>query len=201
MINTVVFDIGNVLAHFGWKEYLQSCGYEDEIFQRISKATVLNKLWFEWDRGLQEREKLIELCCQQDPGVEIQIREFFGNIHKFIIEYDYSEDFVKQLKENGYKVYILSNYSKASYEHDSKSFKFIKHIDGAIISYRINHVKPEPEIYKALIDTYQINPEEAVFLDDLQPNLEGAKAFGFQTVLMQSYDQAREDFRKLGIRI
>ena len=201
MINTIIFDIGNVLAHFGWKEYLQGCRYDEETFQKIGKATVFNKLWLEWDRGLQESEELVELCCQQEPSVEKEIREFFGNIDTFIKEYDYSADLVKQLKENGYKVYVLSNYSKATYEHDSKNFQFMGYMDGGIVSYQINHVKPEPAIYEALINKYNINPEEAVFLDDLPENLMGAKAFGIHTVLMQSYEQAMEDFRKLGVRI
>ena len=201
MINTIVLDIGNVLAHFGWREYLHNCNYDEDTIDKISRATVCSKLWLEWDRGLKTRDELIEISCSMEPGLEKEIREFFRNTFTMIKEYDYSTDFVKQLKENGYKVYLLSNYSEANFEHDSKSFQFMKYVDGSIISCKIKHVKPEPEIYQALIQTYDINPSEAVFLDDLQINLEAAKEFGFHTVLMKSYNEAMDEFRRVGIRI
>jgi putative hydrolase of the HAD superfamily len=52
-----------------------------------------------------------------------------------------------------------------------------------------------------LIGKYDINPEEAVFLDDNQANLEGAKVFGFHTIQVTEFDQALEDLRKLGVNI
>jgi putative hydrolase of the HAD superfamily len=201
MINTIVLDIGNVLAHFGWREYLLSCGYEEEIFDKVSEATVLSSVWKEWDRGAREEAELIEICCQREPGAEKEIRLFFEHVLSMVKEYDYSADFVRCLKENGYKVYLLSNYSRWHFENNKVDFKFIPYVDGGIISHEINYVKPEAEIYEALINKYTINPVEAVFLDDVQENLEGAKPFGFHTILVQSQEQALDDLRKLGVRI
>lgn len=201
MINTIILDIGNVLARFGWKEYLNDCGYDEETLQGVIHATVQSRFWKEWDRGSREESELIEQCVTQAPRYEKEIRAFFDHILTMVQEYDYTEGFMKQLKENGYKLYLLSNYSRWHFENDSKKFKFIKHVDGGIISYQINHVKPEAEIYEALIQKYSINPEEAVFLDDLQENLDGAKIFGFHTILVQSHEQSLQDLRDLGVRI
>ncbi|MHB8130137.1 MAG: HAD family hydrolase [Mobilitalea sp.] len=201
MINTIVLDIGNVLAHFRWEEYLKECGYEEDIIRKISNATVRSELWLEWDRGVQEEAELIELSCIQEPSVEKEIRAFFDNIFSFVKEYDYSAEFVQKLKANGYHVYLLSNYSSWHFNIHKENFEFIKYVDGGIISYEVQHVKPEAEIYEALIKKYDINPLEAVFLDDLQINLEGAKPFGFHTILVKSYEQAIEELRQLGVRV
>ena len=201
MITTIVFDIGNVLAHFGWTEYLHSCGYNEDMKHRISNATVESSLWREWDRGSREASELVELCCKENPDIETQLREFFRHAVDMVKEYDYSPELVKQLKKNGYHIYVLSNYSKANFEEHSKNFKFIEYIDGGIVSYQVNYIKPEAAIYEALINKYNINPSEAVFIDDVEANLEGAKPFGFHTILMQSYDKLIPELKNLGIRI
>ncbi|MDF2905206.1 MAG: family phosphatase [Herbinix sp.] len=201
MITTIVLDIGNVLAHFRWKEYLEECGYDQDIRDRIAKATVLNGFWLEWDRGEREEEELIAESIAKDPGVEQEILAFFRSFDKIVKEYDYSGDFVKRLKENGYKVYLLSNYSKKHFTLSKPTFEFIKYVDGGVISYEIKAVKPEPKIYQTLIDKYNINPSEAVFLDDVLANLEGAKPFGFHTIQVESHEQALTDLRELGVRI
>lgn len=201
MINTIVLDIGNVLVDFRWEEYLRDCGYEEEVFQKVSKATVKNEAWRHWDRGDINEAEMIELCCKQEPSVEKQIRKLFQDILQLVKEYDYSADFIKLLKINGYKVYLLSNFAKSHYELDKQYFEFVKYVDGGVISYEIIHNKPEPEIYEALINKYDFNPAEAVFLDDLAENLEGAKPFGFQTIQVKNYDQILKDLRKLGVRV
>lgn len=201
MINTIILDIGNVLARFGWREYFENCGYDEETMQGVINATVMSKFWKEWDRGSREETEIIEQCINHAPQYEKEIKAYFDTILTLVQEYDYTEEFVKRLKENGYKLYLLSNYNKWHFENDSKRFQFMNYVDGGIISYQVQHVKPEPEIYEALIRKYDIKPEEAVFMDDLQENLDGAKVFGFHTILVQSHEQTLLDLRKLGVKI
>jgi putative hydrolase of the HAD superfamily len=201
MINTIILDIGQVLANFRWKEYLYECGYDEDTVQKISDATVLSKYWSEEDRGVLSQQEVVELCCALDPSVETEIRSFFEHITDTVREYDYSVDFIKRLKENGYKVYLLSNYGEKNFKYAQEHFKFIPLADGKVISYEIKHIKPEPEIYQTLIQKYNINPKEAVFLDDSEKNLLGVRPFGFATIQVKEFDQALDDLRKLGVRI
>lgn len=201
MISTVVLDIGNVLAKFRWEEYLFDCGYEEEVKRKVANATIHSNRWRELDRGVIDESDLMAECIRQEPSVEKEIRTLFYDIIELVREYDFSADFVKDLKKNGYRVYLLSNYSRRLYQLDKPIFQFLNFVDGGIISYQVQHIKPEPEIYEDLISTYQINPTEAVFLDDLQENLDGAKKFGFHTIQVKNHDQALEDLRKLGVRI
>lgn len=201
MINTIVLDIGQVMAHFRWREYLIECGYDEETRERVSKATVLSKEWSEEDRGILSDEELIDAFIANDPSVAVEIRQLKKSPQKLVMEYDYSVDFVKKLKANGYKVYLLSNYGRTNFAYARSNFKFIPYVDGGVISYEVKHIKPEPEIYQALIDKYQFNPLEAVFLDDSLANLEGAKIFGFHTIHFTEYGKALEELKALGVNI
>lgn len=201
MIDTIIFDIGNVLARFRWREYLCDCGYSEEVINKIAAVTVLNKRWKEWDRGVLDEDTLIAESVDGEPEVKTQILRFFREFDRVVEEFDYSEQFVKQLKLNGYKIYLLSNFSRRHFQMCSRQFHFLKHVDGGVISYEVQQIKPDPGIYQSLIDKYDITPERAVFLDDLKENLLGAKPFGFHTVQVKEYGQVLEELRNLGIRI
>ncbi len=201
MIKTIVLDIGQVLAHFNWRGYLKECGYDEKTIEKLGKATVLGEYWDEFDRGALSDEEIVNLCCSLDTEMAEEIKSFFKNSYKTVTEYPYSEEFVRNLKQNGYKVYLLSNYGRTNFAYAKENFKFIPLADGGIISYEVKCIKPEPEIYQRLINKYDFNPEEAVFLDDNQANLEGAKVFGFHTIQVTEFGQALEDLRKLGVNI
>lgn len=199
MINTVVLDIGQVLAHFRWEEFLREFGYNEETVKRIGNATVLGKYWGEQDRGAFSEEKVVELCCNLDPEMAEEIKHFFTNITATVKEFPYAEGFIKSLKSNGYRVYLLSNYGERNFMYALDNFAFIPHADGRVISYEIKSVKPEPEIYDYLIKKYNINPYEAVFLDDSKANLEAAEKFGFKTIHVTDVPKALEELREMGV--
>lgn len=196
MIDTIILDIGQVLAHFRWKEYLEECGYTKEVQEKVSRATVLSEYWEEQDRGILSEEELITKCSTIEPSVRQEIKTLFQNISQLVIEYSHSEEFVKNLKERGYKVYLLSNYGRV-FEQQKQTFRFYPLVDGGVISYEVHTIKPEPEIYQCIIDKYNITPEKAVFLDDNKQNLVAAKQFGFYTVQVITHEQAVADLDKI----
>lgn len=201
MITTIILDIGQVLANFRWKEYLVECGYNQETIEKVSSATVLSDLWGEEDRGKISTQELVELCCAKEPSVAKEITKLFTDITLLVREYEYSSTFVQKLKANGYKVYLLSNYGETNFKYAREHFDFIPYVDGGVISYEVKFIKPEPEIYEALINKYAINPKEAVFLDDSKVNLEGARHFGFETIHVEEFSKALDELRGLGVRI
>jgi putative hydrolase of the HAD superfamily len=202
MINTIVLDIGNVLACFRLEDYLADCGYDEEIRRRIANATVLSSRWKEWDRGVEDEQELIDACIAAEPELKKEIlRLFYDDYEQLVVEYEYSTDFVRQLKENGYRVYLLSNYSRMHFHREKKPYRFTRYVDGGVISYEVKHIKPEPEIYQILLEKYAIRPEDAVFLDDLEENLKAAKPFGFHTIQVKNHEQALADLRSLGVKI
>lgn len=200
-VTTVIFDIGKVLVEFNWQSYIKSFGYPDTINEELGKTIFESPKWKERDRGDRAEEEYKEMFISEAPHLKNEIIALFENIVNIVEPYSFSEEWVKAIKKQGKKVYLLSNYSKTSYEHDMLKFDFLKHVDGGVISYEVNHVKPEVEIYQYLIEKYHINPLEAVFLDDVIENLETARSIGIRTIHVTSHETALEELEKLGITL
>lgn len=199
MIDTIIFDIGNVLAAFDWVKFVKSFGFSQEVNDDIAKAVFMSKDWPQVDIGLKTDEELVDGFVKNAPHREEEIRTIFRGWRYFVDEYPFSAQWVKDLKSKGYKVYLLSNYGRTMFGFAKERFEFLKYVDGGVISYQINKIKPDPQIYRTLLDKYSIVPENAVFLDDLTENLNGAAAFGIHTVHVTSHQAALDGLKKLGI--
>ncbi len=197
MIKNIVFDIGNVLAAFRWKEYIAELGYEGEMAERLARATTCNKMWLEVDRGTMTVNDIIDGCIASDPEIEPQIRHFFADRRRLVMEYDYSRKWLQELKDRGYKIYILSNYSRDHFQYISRHFEFFGLEDGMLVSYTVGLLKPDPRIYAALFEKYGLIPEECVFLDDSEKNIEGAVKAGMKGIVFKDYEQGRADLEML----
>ncbi|MGN0506161.1 MAG: HAD family hydrolase [Lachnospiraceae bacterium] len=198
MIKNIVFDIGNVLAHFRWQELLHDLGMTGEVFESVADATVRNTgMWNEFDRGVLDDEEIIKGCIDSAPQYEKEIRLLFANVKDIVLEYPYAKPWITELKERGFRVYLLSNYGKTSYEQGSKGFSFLPLVDGAVISYEVKHIKPEPEIYTELFQKYGLKPEECVFFDDREENIEAACTLGMHGIVFTSREKAGRELEKL----
>lgn len=201
-ITTIIFDIGQVLASFDTKNYLNNMELTEDKKEKVRLATFQDlEHWNEHDRGILTDEEFIKKSLQKVPGIEMELREFFKNIHYLILEYDYAEQWLLDLKKAGYQLCILSNYGKTTFAYAKKNFKFLKHVDHMIISSDVHYVKPEPEIYQILLERYKIKPEESIFIDDRADNLEMAAAFGIHTIQFKNQQQTIEELEKLGVKI
>lgn len=199
MIKTVIFDIGNVLVGFQWKEFFQKLGYSQEILNKITLATVQSPVWSEYDRGCLTDEQVMEEFVKNDPSIETELRASLADIHGMLTRYDYAIPWITELKAKKYQVLVLSNFSHKAQTDCADVMDFLPYTDGGILSYQEKCIKPEPAIYEKLIARYNLNPKECVFLDDLQRNLDGAAAFGMHTILFQNQAQAKEELKKLGV--
>lgn len=103
----------------------------------------------------------------------------------------------KQLKQKGYKVYILSNMSKATFEYFSKKYEFFNIVDGEIVSAYIGIKKPNLQIFELLLEKYSLNAEECLLIDDDDTNktLEVANSIGIKGRRVNPNDS--EDIIKL----
>jgi len=198
MINTIIFDIGMVLVDFCWQDMLKSLGFEGEIYEKVADATMRNPLWQDFDRGTWSTEELIRRFVANAPEYKTEIETVFQNMDKIVTLYDYSMDWIRQLKSDGYKVYILSNIPELVHlDNLDDKLRFLKEVDGAVLSYQEQLLKPERRIYEVLCERYGIVPEQAVFFDDKLENVEAAREFGLNAICFKGYEQGLEELNKL----
>lgn len=199
MIRNIVFDIGNVLAGFNWREYYESFQYGLEITERLARATVLSPMWAEFDRGAMDKEMLLDKFIENDPALEKEIREVGENIHDMLKRYDYAIPWLRELKAKGYRLYYLSNFSRQAHEDCAHVLDFLPLMDGGILSYQERIVKPASAIYQLLLERYGLKAQECVFLDDTPKNVEEAVRQGMAGIVFHSREQAVEELQKLGV--
>lgn len=199
MIKNIVFDIGNVLAGWNWREFYESFHFGPEVTERLARATVLSPLWEEFDRGEMDEEVLLGKFIEIDPGLEKEIRKVRENIHDMLGRYDYAIPWLQELKDRGYKLYYLSNFSRKAHVECSHVLDFLPLMDGGILSYQEKLIKPDPAIYRLLLERYGLKASECVFLDDTPKNVEEAVRQGMAGIVFRSREQAAEELRGLGV--
>ena len=192
MIKAVIFDIGNVLTDFAWKEMYKEKGLGGETFDRVAKATVQSPYWCELDRGIMTFSEVMDKFVSLDIEMEDEIRRVLADMHGIVTGRSYAVPWVCSLKEQGLQVYVLSNFSEKIWKECIDALEFYEFTDGGIISYKDHLIKPDPAIYQLLLDRYGLNPEECVFVDDLKDNVEAARKIGIHGIVFESYEQAKK---------
>ena len=194
MIHTIIFDIGRVLVDFCWEKMFHNLGFTGETFDIIADATVHHQDWNEFDKGLVTTDEIIDTFASHAPGYHDQIAKIFDHPENMIELYDYAIPWIRELKARGYRVYILSNWSNPTYHAcRNNQLRFLDEVDGAVFSFQEHLIKPDPAIFQLICDRYNIKPEEAVFLDDNEGNVQSSLAFGLNTIHFQSYEQAKAE--------
>lgn len=199
MIKTIIFDIGNVLTGFNLPDFIRSKGYGDDMITRIVDATYNTPVWAELDRGVWSDAEIVEGFVNNDPEIGTDLRKIFTNIQGMLIRFDYAIPWISELKSKGYQVLYLSNFNHPVHTQCTDALDFLPYMDGGILSYEDYVIKPEPAIYELILNRYNLNPEECVFMDDLQVNLDGAAKFGIHTILFTSQTEAIKELKKLGV--
>ena len=92
---------------------------------------------------------------------------------------------------------FLSNYSEHVRKRSTHTLDFLPYLDGGVFSYQVHRIKPEPEIYRILLEKYELKAEECVFVDDNGKNIQAARELGFRTVHFENYGKAREALEEL----
>jgi FMN phosphatase YigB (HAD superfamily) len=186
MIKNIIFDIGNVLVAYRPEEYLDRFGFDENVRKAVLHGIFHNKNWEELDRGTIDEAEAIRRFCEEAPEVEAEIRKVMENWKELLIPLPETIEILRELKEKEYKVFALSNYHKAAFAKILAENDFFSLLDGRVISYEIHLVKPEKEIYEYILNKYQLKPEESLFVDDMQRNLDGASLCGIHTHLFDT---------------
>ncbi len=198
MIKNIVFDVGMVLVDFKWRKVMSDVGCTEEEIETISSVMVNGPMWNELDRGVMDEEDVISQMIEKLPGYEDKARAFWNNVHLTIESFPYSKDWVKGLKEDGYRTYLLTNYPRSLYKNTAEQyFTFLPYIDDVLVSSHEKMIKPDKEIYERLLEKFGLEAEETVFIDDRIVNIKGAESVGITGIHFTNYEEVSKKLDKL----
>ncbi len=201
-IKNVIFDVGNVLVQFRYMDYMVGdLGFPEEEAVLFRDEMVFSPLWRALDRGDVDEKEAERGFIEKLPEYEDDIRLFWREIGNIAREFPYSEAMTRAIKDSGYPVYALSNYPDKLSDLHWRNFRFLRNMEGWIISGKVKMSKPEPEIYRLLESKYSLNLKECVFIDDTQANVDAAREAGMEGLLFVSPRMLEEDFARLGLEI
>ena len=206
MIKNIIFDIGGVIAYFDVDKVLNEFS-QDKDMQSFLKDNVINSP--EWgkygliDLGYISLEDMGNIICDRTNHVHDDLVMKLSKEHVNYIEFqDKVIELLKRLKNNGYKLYILSNTNKYAMEEHNKKY-LLDYVDGYVLSYQVKMIKPHIGIYKELINKYNLIPSECIFVDDRNENIETANSLGINgiNVMKNNYEDLVNSLKKNNINI
>ncbi len=177
MIKNIIFDMGGVLIDYNPEKTLYGL-FDNETADILLREIFRNQLWADKDRGIITPEEIMEKKRNSIPAeVFEKVCEMVDNFYPYMPPFPQMVPFIEMLKEKGFGIYLLSNAS-SDFHEQRKNIPALSLFDGVLISADYKLLKPEKEIYMALYEKFSLKPEECFFIDDVQANIDGAKATG-----------------------
>ena len=186
MYKSIVFDLGGVMVDFAPRAYLVDRICNEEIEEQVYDLTFGSEEWKQLDAGLVSRfdGNQAMLRNAKAAGREFEVQGVLDDWLHILRPRRRMQELVRKLKSRGYCVYYLSNIPEDVLdfltERDLKGL-----FDGGVASCEVHINKPDPKIYKALLDKYSLKAEECVFIDDRLENVQAAFALGFAGIQMK----------------
>lgn len=204
MIKNIVFDIGNVILNFKLSEVLPYFAKDEKEEEFIRKNIIESPEWLGnalIDTGYISKENAISIVEDRTNHINDElIEKFWNNYNKYSKINEEVVKLIKELKNSGYKIYLLSNINEHTYD-SIKENELFNIIDGYIFSYIEHKVKPYKSIYLSLLDKYKLIPSECLFIDDKEENVKTANTLGIlgRNVMPDCIESIKELLEKYNI--
>lgn len=192
-IKNIIFDMGRVLLKFDPYVSLNTYCESEEDVALIYRELFEGPEWIMGDEGKITNGQRYELVKERVP-------ERLHRTLKLVVEnwvmcmepVDGAQAFYALVKEKGYKTYVLSNACNRFYGYFPR-FYDLNSFEGVVVSSDVKMIKPNAAIYEYILKTYQLKPEECLFIDDVEANVEAAKAAGIKGFLFRNnYEELKE---------
>lgn len=208
MIKNIVFDMGNVLILFYPEKIFSSILSDKDEIDAIMTHFFGTTEYREVDRGTMTYAQMLEKIKGNLPEHLIALlKELYVDncfVTKYMPPFPEMYDLVKELRENGYNTYLLSNATPAFHDYKDK-IPVLGLMDGLLVSCDHKLLKPEKEIYETLFREFSLKPEECIFIDDVSENIEGSIACGMDGIVFSpSFEDVsvlRQKLKDKGVKI
>ena len=202
MIQNILFDLGNVLIHFDRKVFLDRLDVTEEEKQLLLREVFLSVEWVQMDRGtLAAPEAEVQICRRLPEHLHPAVHSLVSLWDEPMLPVAGMAELVEELKQNGYRIYLLSNASIRQHEYWPKipGWQFF---DGKVISADEKIMKPHPDYYRIALERFGLKPEECFFIDDVPANIEGALFCGSSgAVFHKDVSLLRSQLRAAGVTV
>jgi 2-haloacid dehalogenase len=200
-IDTIVFDVGNVLVGWDVRAMYRTLFEEDSEMERF-----LTEVWTpahnaRCDRG-EPFAVVIEEVVAHHPHHEHAIRAARERwIETITGPVEGADELVAELQEEGYRLLGLSNFAAETFPLIREEYPVFDRLEHIVISGEVGFVKPEAEIFHVLRDDLGVDLPHAVFVDDAAVNVEGALAVGMHALVFTDVPALRRDLAALRVRV
>lgn len=200
MIDTVVFDLGGVLIDWN-PAYVFRNVFNDEAEMRYFLTEICSPHWNEQQDAGRTMAEATEWLVERFPHYESQIRKYYDSWPEMISgPIAGTVDILQEIHQKGeHRLYALTNWSGETFPTALQMFDFLHLFEGVVVSGDEKVIKPDPRIYQLLINRYAIQPDKAVFIDDVPRNVEGARAAGLHAVRFESPAHLRTSLEGMGV--
>ncbi len=199
-IKNIIFDFGGVVMDWNPRYFFKDYFNDDERMEYFLKNIAVDEWNAEQDRGRPLKEGT-EIQVAKHPDWEKEIRAFYDN-WTTMLRSDIPENVavLRKLENTDYELFGLTNWSHETFPYALENYDFFRIFEGKIVvSGEERLIKPDPQIWHVLLERYNLNPEESVFIDDNAKNIEVAKSLGFITVHITENTDLEAELKKLGL--
>jgi HAD superfamily hydrolase (TIGR01509 family) len=203
-LTVIIFDLGGVII----KRSFPPFAAEIEAVYGVPKNLVVEaarRYWPQFLLGKMSEEEYWR-CISQDLRIACEPKRFGSMLRAFLVLDVDVYLLVKQLRKN-YCLVLLSNVSREWMEHMLSKYPLQEIFNPIITSYDLKLAKPRlvdcadpTKIFRVVLERIDVKPEDCIFIDDHQENLEPAKSVGMRIILFQNAQQLRQDLEKIGIK-
>lgn len=177
-----IFDIGNVLVTYNPKAYLEELFPNSSVIEKLGKIVFLGSEWENMDNGNMTHLEALASFCARAPELEPEICHTMENIFRLFSPINETVCLLPEIKKAGHSLYLLSNIHAEVRDYLLSEYEFFRVFEGGAFSCDIHRQKPDPGIYKHLLEKYSLNPNECIFFDDIEENVIAAQNEGIMGV-------------------
>ena len=198
--SVVVFDLGGVLIEWNPRNLYRKLFNGDVAAMEMFLTEICTPDWNErQDAGRPFKDAEDELILRHPDKARL-IRAWCARFDEMIPgAIDGTVRVLEELKKRGVPLYALSNWSAETFPSQRKRFAFLQHFLGILVSGEEGVIKPDPRIFRLLLERYGLRAEDAVFIDDDPGNAHAARALGIHGIHFQSPDTLEKELGALGL--
>ena len=202
MIKNILFDMGNVLIYFDRNLFMDRLGLDEADKKLLTRELFLSLEWVRMDRGSLVEPQAVESISRRLPErLHDAAEKLVSHWDEPLIPVPGMYELIRELKSAGYGIYLLSNASLRQHEYWPR-IEASQFFDGTLISADEGLMKPQPEIYRLILERFGLKAEESFFIDDLPSNIEGAFYCNMPgAVFYNDVAKLRQDLRNAGVNI